>query len=149
MPASLPWNHWAHCSVLAGPSSEEQTNCLSDIPLKLPFGIAFGLKIKLIEYFGISARHQAGWSCSTSWSKWHTEASYGTKQVWPKQSAVPGNRRTPVVAYHHGLLISDRIYQSDDIANQMKKRILIDGVGTIRLSVTPHVRSNNVVASFG
>src|SRR4051794_34727658 len=117
MPASLPWNHWAHCRrVLVGSSGENQANCLSYILLKFLFGNALGLKIKLIEYFGIGLRHQARWSCATSWSKGHTETSYGTKQVRPKKRAVPGNRRTPVVAYHHGLLIAGRVYQPDDIA---------------------------------
>jgi len=71
------------------------------------------------------------------------------KAIGPKKSAMPGDRRTPIVAYHDRWFFAEGVHKANHVADEMEKGVLICIVRAIRLSVTAHVRCNYMISRFG
>jgi hypothetical protein len=71
------------------------------------------------------------------------------KAIRPKKSAMPSDRRTPIVAYHDRWSFAEGVHKANHVADEMEKGVLICIVRAIRLSVTAHVRCNYMISRFG
>ena len=61
---------------------------------------------------------------------------------------MPGDGRAPVVTGDHRGICAERVQQTDHIAYQVQKRVLLDGLGAVGLAVAAHVWRDRAKASF-
>ncbi|MNY03297.1 hypothetical protein D3C86_1359090 [compost metagenome] len=79
----------------------------------------------------------------------HGQAGHGAEQIRPHQSAVPGDRRTPVVADDHGLILPQRPDQIDHVSDQMQDRMLLHISRFVGPAIAAHVGGDGAIARLG
>lgn len=103
------------------------------------FGNAGLLEIKLVELGIRRSRHEAGRARIAARPERHAEADDGVEAVQSQQRRIPGDDRAPVVADDDGGGGFKGVEKAHHVADQMKKRVLVDRFGPIALAVAPHV----------
>src|SRR5208337_4499380 len=78
----------------------------------------------------------------------HAEARDGAEAIGTQQGRVPGDRRTPVVPDDGRALGPERIENPDHVAHEMEKRVALDRVRTVGLTIAAHVRRDGSKARF-
>ena len=122
---------------------------MADITLELRLGHSRRLEVELVEDGVLILRHDGARADLASRPVWHAEADHTAEAIGAQQRGVPRYRSSPVVTGDHSLLSTQRIEQTDHVANQMQKRVLVDRLGTIGPAVTAHVGCDDVESSRG
>ena len=95
-----------------------------DVALELGLGHAGRLEVELVEHRVVGLGHQGRRTRGAAGQERHAEADDSAHAVGTQQRGMPGDRRAPVVAGHHGRLRAEGVDQPDDIADQVQEGVL-------------------------
>src|SRR5215470_16100033 len=57
---------------------------------------------------------------------WHAQEADGAEDVGPQQATEPGDRRPPIVADDHRLLLAQRLHQPHDVPGELEDVVSLD-----------------------
>jgi hypothetical protein len=85
--------------------------------LKLGLSDTRLLKVGHVETLAQQRTHSGEDANRSTWDVRDAEADHSSNPVRPHERRIPGYRPAPIMTYNHGLLLLQRIYEADDVAN--------------------------------
>src|SRR5262249_61384958 len=121
------------------------------VALKFGLGDSGLLEVELVkDRIGCLGQEARGARCALlSRPEWYTQSDHATKAMRPHERRIPRYRRPPIMSHDDTLRHLECLKQANNIADQMKERELLNSLGTVRLTVTAHIRGDGVETRLG